>query len=153
MRTLLPVLYLLGQCALILTAGRRPDHAFGFRMFHESSTLTVNLLRYVDAPSGHGTTSIPVDGTGWLARDPSGTLHRFDWRDRVREPALSTFGVRFHASYGAAAQLSRLRAALDDVAAHLPGDAETRQLGLEIEVRKNGGPPEKVSFTADVVPR
>ncbi|WP_394843622.1 hypothetical protein LZC95_42055 [Pendulispora brunnea] len=141
-------LYLAGQLALILTAGDRSDNAFGFRMFHESSTLNVRLVRYIEAPSGHGTVAVPVEGTTWLAHDAAGVLHRFDWRDRVRESALSYFGATFHASYGANAQLARFQAALDDVASHTPYDAETRQLGLEIDVRKNGRDPVHVSLTS-----
>jgi hypothetical protein len=60
------------------------------------------------------------------------------WRDRVRERNLATFDREIHASYSAAAQVSRWEGALDDVAAHLDGDAETRGLRLELVVRKNG---------------
>jgi len=142
------VLYLAGQVALVVTSGSRPDHAFGFRMFSESSTLNAKLVRYVEAPSGHGTVGVPVDGTTWTARDARGVLHRFDWRDRVREPALTYFGGTIHASYGADAQLARFQAALDDVAAHIPQDAETQQLGIEVDVRKNGRQATHVSLTS-----
>ncbi|WP_394826011.1 hypothetical protein [Pendulispora albinea] len=146
LRTACAVLYVCTQVALIATAGGRPDHAFGFRMFSESSTLNAQLVRYVEAPSGHGTVKVAVDGTTWTARDASGVLHRFDWRDRIREPALGYFGATIHASYGAQAQLARFQAALDDVAAHISQDAETRQLGLEIDVRKNGREPAHVAL-------
>ena len=55
-----------------------------------------------------------------------------------------------HASYGAAAQVERLHAALDDVAAHVGGDFETSALVLVINISKNGHTPERVEFTAKV---
>jgi hypothetical protein len=127
-----------GQAALVVTAGARPDGAFGFRMFPESSTLSYRLFREVDAPSGHGTALVEAADGDWTARDAGGTPHRFSWRARVKEPGLSTFGVTMHASYGARAQLQRLEAALGDVAAHVPEDDETRALVLEVAVKKNG---------------
>ena len=151
-RTAFAALYLLGQVTLIVTAGRRPDNAFGFRMFNESSTLSAHLVREVESPSGHGNTTLDVHGTSWTARDGAGVLHRFDWRDRVREPALSYFEGTIHASYGADAQLARLQAALDDVASHIPQDAETRRLGVEVDVRKNGREPVHVSLRSHVRP-
>jgi hypothetical protein len=140
-RVVFALLWLGGQAALVLTAGRRADAAFGFRMFSESSTINVALARAVEAPSGYGTVTVPVTDGAWNARDESGTMHRIKWRDRVLEPALSTFDTTMHASYGVAAQLARLQAALDDVATHIPDDAETKQLFLDVTVRKNGREP------------
>jgi hypothetical protein len=140
-RVAFAALWLAGQAALVITAGRRADASFGFRMFSESSTIAVALSRVVEAPSGHGTVSAKVADGAWSARDRDGTLHRIRWRDRVLEPELGTFDVTMHASYGEAAQLERLRAALDDVATHTPEDAETRALVLDVTVRKNGGEP------------
>jgi hypothetical protein len=134
---------------LVVTAGARPDHAFGFRMFQESSTIHLHLAREVEAETGHGTRLVAVDGGSWIARDRTGTLHRFSWKDRVQEPALGAFDRTFHASYGADAQTERLRAALDDVAAHTLGpkdDAETRALVLEVTVRKNGREPKSITL-------
>jgi len=136
--------YVAAQVALIATAGGRPEHAFGFRMFSESSTVRLHLLRAVEAPSGHGTVLVDVRDGAWNAHDPSGAIHRFAWRDRVREPELGTFDVTMHAAYGAEAQLARLRAALADVARHVPEDAETRELVLNVTVRQNGKEPEVV---------
>jgi hypothetical protein len=133
--------YLATQCVLVATAGKRPDHAFGFRMFAESSTMRVELLREVDAPSGHGVIAIGASSGTWTARDRGGLVHRISWRDRVRDPLLSTFGTTIEASYGIAAQLARLQAALDDVATHTPDDDETRRLVADITVRKNGHEP------------
>jgi hypothetical protein len=49
--------WIAGQAALVLTAARRPDHAFGFRMFPEASTIEIHLSREtergsLDAPRG-----------------------------------------------------------------------------------------------------
>jgi hypothetical protein len=102
-------------------------------MFNESSTIEVGLFRGLK-----GGVEVPVaDGT-WVARDTSGQTRTFRWRDRVPQPALSTFDAPIHASYGADAQLARLRAALDDVAAHTADDVETVQLVLHVSVRRNG---------------
>jgi hypothetical protein len=136
------------QGTLIATAGTRPDGAFGFRMFSESSTLLVRLSREIDAPSGHGTVLLDVPDGVWTAKDAQGSPHRFSWGSRVKEPALSTFGTTIHASYGAAAQLQRLGAALDDVASHIPEDAETRALDLDVTVKKNGRPASVVRLVA-----
>lgn len=141
-------IWLAGQVALVLTAGRRSDAAFGFRMFSESSTVSFSLAREIDAPSGHGTVAVPVDDGRWLARDAKGNLHKFDWKDRVREPGLSFFDTTLHASYGVAAQIARLQAALDDVAAHVPEDAETRYLELDVTVRRNGRDARIVHLTS-----
>jgi hypothetical protein len=132
------VSWIAGQAALILTASRRADAAFGFRMFAESSTIAAHLSREVEAPSGHGTVDVPVRGGEWVAHDGRGEPRRFRWRDRVTSPNLSTFDATLHAAYSAAAQVERWHAALDDVAAHLPEDAETRGLKLELVVSKNG---------------
>lgn len=120
------------QLVAILTAGRRPDGVFGFRMFPESSTITVSLFREV------GGARLPVPDGTWTARDEDGRPRSFAWKDRVHRPELATFDVEMHASYGAAAQLARWQAALDDVAAHLSADRETRRLSLDVTVRRNG---------------
>jgi hypothetical protein len=136
-RLVFAALYLSGQAVLVLTADKRPDHVFGFRMFSESSTIRIDLAREVASPSGHGTVVVPVTAGAWTAHDREGTLHRFAWHDRVKDPTLGSVGVTVFASYGVAAQLARLAAALDDVAAHIPDDADTRRLVAEVTVRKN----------------
>lgn len=127
------------QLVLVLTASRRPDGAFGFRMFPESSTIRVSLFREL----GEGG-RVPASGGAWTARDAAGAPHAFAWRDRVKRPELATFDVEMHAAYGASAQLARWQAALDDVAAHLDMDAETRRLSLDVTVRRNGREPRLV---------
>jgi hypothetical protein len=124
------------QFALILTADRRPDGAFGFRMFSESSTIKLVLYREID----DGARVHVEDGT-WSARDAGGLTRRFSWFDRVKNPPMSFFDADVPASYGAAAQLSRLQLALDDVATHIPDDAETKRLLLDVTVKRNGREP------------
>ena len=130
------VAWVAGQAALVTTAGSRPDGAFGFRMFSESSTIEVRLFRETADGVRH-----EVEGGEWVARDEHGTPHRVTWSSLVREPNLAVFGVTMHASYGAAAQLQRWSLALDYVAHHIPEDVETRALELELTVRRNGRPP------------
>ena len=133
------------QIALILTAGRRADGAFGFRMFGESSTIRLSLYREVGGvgvgQAGDARGRLHVDGGAWTARDAGGMPRRFSWYDRVKRPEMGVFEREISASYGAAAQLARLQLALDDVAAHIPDDAETTRLLLDVTVRRNGGEP------------
>ena len=44
-RVVFAVVWLAAQAALIATAGLRPEHAFGFRMFSESTTAELHLYR------------------------------------------------------------------------------------------------------------
>jgi hypothetical protein len=144
------VLYLGVQTALIATAGSRADNAFGFRMFNESSSVEAHLFREVESPSGHGTVRVQVVDGKWRAKDDAGNLHTFSWYERVKSGAVASLDARQHASYGAGAQVERLHAALDDVAAHVVGDSETSALVLVISVSKNGHAPEPVEFVAKV---
>ncbi len=135
-RLVFAAVWIATQIALVLTAGSRPDGAFGFRMFSESSTLRLALYR--ELPGG---VRVHVDGGTWTAHDAGGMARRFSWYDRVKRPEMSVFDTEIHASYGAAAQLARLQIALDDVAAHVPEDAETQRLLLDVTVRRNGREP------------
>jgi len=124
----------------VLTSARRPEHAFGFQMFGESSAVRVSLLREIDAPSGHGTLLVPAPRGEWTVQ--AGDSRRLvAFHDRVKEPFLSTFDAFFDAPYGAAAEIARLQAALDDVDRHLDGDPETRRLVADVTVKKNGREP------------
>lgn len=127
--------WLAGQAALVLTAGQRADRIFGFRMFPEASTLEVHLAR--ETRDGER----PAPGGEWSARDASGQLRHFSWHDRVRDPVLSSLDARVFASYGAGTQLARLQRALDDVADHVPEDAETRKIVAHVTVWHNGRDP------------
>ena len=145
-RVAFAAVWIAGQGALVFTSGARPDHIFGFRMFPEASTLEIHLWR--DTASG------PVRALGgeWSASDESGQRRHFSWRDRVRDPTLAAVDARVFASYGVDAQLARLQRALDDVAIHIPEDAETLRLRAEVTVRKNGGAPAVTILSAPVIP-
>lgn len=126
------------QAGLVLTASCRPDGIFGFRMFPEASTLEFDLERVV------GGVPLGAPGGAWSARDATGQLRHFSWRDRVTDPVLSSPGTRVFAAYGADAQLARLQRALDDVASHEPEDAETQRFVARVRVWRNGRGPEAV---------
>jgi hypothetical protein len=127
--------WIAGQTALIVCAARRPDHAFGFRMFPEASTIEIRLSRVLRggverAPSGE-----------WSARDANGQLRHFSWHDRVHDPVIGSLDGRVFAAYGADTQLARLQHALDDVADHIPEDADTIRLRADVLVSRNGREP------------
>jgi hypothetical protein len=140
LRVVFAAFWIGGQAALVLTAGGRPDHIFGFRMFPEASTIEIHLWRDTGGGAARAARG------EWSARDATGQLRHFSWRDRVRDPILSSIDSRVFASYGVDAQLARLQRALDDVAEHVPEDAETRRLRAEVTVRRNGGEPTTVSL-------
>jgi hypothetical protein len=130
--------WIAGQAALIATSPLRPDHIFGFRMFPEASTIEVHLTREV------GGRVVRVAHGEWTALDRAGSTHEFSWHERVRDRVLTSLDSRVFASYGVDAQLARLKLALDDVADHIPEDAETSRLGAEVVVWKNGHEPANV---------
>lgn len=136
------------QAILVITADRRVDGAFGFRMFNESSSLELALYREIDGPEGKRL-RLHVDDGVWSARASDGTTHRVSWYDRVPMPYW-IFDQQMHASYGAATQLSRLTRALDDLANHVPAsdDAETHRFILDVMVRRNGREPELHQLTS-----
>ena len=132
--------WIVGQAALVSTAARRSDRIFGFRMFPEASTMQVHLARL----TAQGEQS--VAGGEWSAVDRTGQRRHFSWRDRVRDPVLSSLDTRVFAAYGAEAQLARLQRALDDVADHTPEDAETVRLVAHVTVWHNGRDPVAVAL-------
>ena len=132
LRILFAVAWIVVQLVLVATASRRADGAFGFRMFPEASTIEVALFREVDGKRVH------VEHGIWAARSSDGAVHRYSWYERV---PYWTFDVASSASYGAAAQLDRLQHALDDEAAHIDGDLETRRFVAEVVVRRNAHEP------------
>jgi hypothetical protein len=139
------------QAALVVTAGSRPEAAFGFRMFPEASTINVHLLRRVASASGNGTMLVDVSNGTWVAKASDGERRTTHWRDRVKVGALASFDRDLFASYGVDAQLARIQAALDDVAQHSPDDAETKRLLARVTVKKNGHTPTVVELQS--IPR
>ncbi|MCU0683441.1 MAG: hypothetical protein MUF34_14570 [Polyangiaceae bacterium] len=138
-RGLFALTFFATQLVLVATANGRPERAFGFQMFPESTMVSVRLFREVGRPGGP-TRRVHVEGGAWRARDAAGALRDFAWHDRVRFARISVFDEMVFASYGAAAYRYRLRAALEDVVRHLEGDAETRRLVAELSFRVNGRP-------------
>lgn len=130
------VVYLVAQAGLLITAPARPDGIFAFRMFNESSTISIQLLRRVRRNDG-SLAVIPTNGK-WEAIDASGVVHAVSWNDRVRDPILGTLGRPVHAAYGVDAQLFRLQRALDDVARNTPQDSEMKALLARVDVVRNG---------------
>jgi len=139
-RILFAFVWVSTQVGLVIIADRRPDGAFGFRMFSESSTIKIVLYREVVGEEGERKPIHVEDGV-WSARDAGGLKRRFAWTDRVRRRELALFDTEMSTKYGTSAQLARLEAALDDVATHTPDDADTRRFLLDVTVRKNGGEP------------
>jgi len=139
-RVFFAVAWLGVQGALVLTADRRIDAAFGFRMFAESSSIRMSLYREIVGQDGQRS-RVHVDDGVWSANDAGGLKRRFAWSDRVRRYELARFDTETSAKYGAHATLARLQAALDDIATHTPDDADTRRFLLDVTVRRNGREP------------
>ncbi len=112
--------WLVLQAALIATAEQRPEHAFAFRMFSESTTAVLHLSRrtfdgdVVSCPTG-----------SWWTRTANGARLSLSMRDYIDAPELSFYDTRVPASYGRAAELARLKLALDDVIGRLGDDDRT----------------------------
>jgi hypothetical protein len=135
-RILFAAAWIAVQLTLIVTAGHRYDSAFGFRMFPESSVMTLALYREVEGPNGTRERVHVSDGI-WGAKNADGRVHRFSWYDRVPAP-FWVFDREMTASYGASTQLTRLQLALDDVATHVNDDAETLRFDLDVTMKRNG---------------
>lgn len=131
-RVVFAVLWIGGQVVLIATSKGRVDGAFGFRGDVETGTLSVRLVREVNGARAE------VVGGEWSARDASGELHKLAWSDRVKDPRLA---IGAHVSTNVEADLARLRRALDDVAAHVEGDSETRSFELHVTFTVNDSEP------------
>jgi hypothetical protein len=146
-RALFAGAFLLGQIALIAFAQRAPDHVFGFQMFNASSELKITLYRQIHM---YGKPyRLSVQHAAWQARDKNKVTHAFRWNDRVHDGVLGQLDTFVHASYGLDAQLFRLQFALNDVAAHIPDDAETDALVAVVETVKNGRERATVELTAE----
>lgn len=133
------------QGALVLTAGARPEHAFGFRMFSEASTLSYSLFRVVRGPDGRLHEEKCENGRYSIARPGQDRLF-FDWHDWVKTTGLGTFDREIFASYGVDAQLSRLEAAVASFATQVPADHETVRFVIRGQSSRNGGARQPFSF-------
>ena len=143
-RVAFAALYVAVMAAVIVSAQFRPDHVFGFQMFNQSSKIEIHLARKVRGKKK----PVPVVDGVWEARDRHGAVHAFSWHDRVKDDVLGVLERRIHARYGLEGQLFRLQLALEDVASHIPDDAETTALLASVDTIKNGRPAGVVKFEA-----
>ncbi len=132
------------QATLIATSGARPEHAFGFRMFGEASYLQYTLSRVVR--DGDRLHEVACPNGQYVASGRS-----FDWHTWVRQTGLGTFDRKLFASYGIAAQLARLEAAVHSFAEHVPGDRQTLRFVLSGWTQRNGGPELPFRFESQPV--
>ncbi|HEX8953072.1 MAG TPA: hypothetical protein VF945_14555 [Polyangia bacterium] len=127
--------WLAAQAALIATADRRPEHSFGFRMFSESTTDVLHLWRRTFDGE-----LVSCDSGAWWTRTSRGARLRLSMRDYIDAPELSFYDVRMPASYGRAAELARLRSALDYVIGRLgDDDRTTAQFVVDVALRSGAG--------------
>jgi hypothetical protein len=115
-----------------------PDHVLGFQMFNESSRMRVELFREVERKGRR--VLVPVPDGVWRAPDRRGKPHAYAWQERIRYYPLRELGREVPAKYGLSAQLFRLQAALDDMAAHIPEDVRTKALVAVVDAKRNGRP-------------
>ena len=132
------VVWLAAQAALIATGDLRPEHAFAFRMFSESTTAVLHLQRRT------------FDGELCLRKGAGGRAARralyLSMRDYIDAPELSLFDARMPAAYGRAAELARLRAALDYVLGRLgDDDRTTAQFVVDVALRSGAGAESRVT--------
>jgi hypothetical protein len=134
------------MACVIAWGAKAPDHAFGFQMFNEASSITISLERRVRR--GKARVLVPAPGGVWRARGRDGTARTFRWNDHVKDNVLGRLEDRRHASYGLEGQLFRLKKALAYVLEHIPDDAETEALVAVVDASKNGRPLERIRLTA-----
>jgi hypothetical protein len=128
--------YLIVQLAISSWALQSPDFVFGFQMFNASSDMKISLYRRVSYKGR--ARLIAIRNGAWQAKDAEGRTHEFHWQERVRDGVLGTLDTYVHASYGLDAQLFRLQYALQDVARHVPDDAQTEAFVALVDTVKNG---------------
>jgi hypothetical protein len=129
------------EFVLIATAGLRSDRSYGFRMFPESSSITVHISRRL----ADGTV-VPVDNGRWQAGDCAGESHAIVWGKMVRFPAPARLDGPVGAPYGVESEIHRTKDALAWVLDHIPDDCETVGLTARIEARRNGRDPDESSL-------
>lgn len=132
LRSAFAAVYLAIQALLIVTAGGRVSHSFGFRMFEESASIEVHVERVLD-----GNVHKPL-ADEWLAHDCSGAPHVLRWKDLVRFPAPRWLDTGIAQPYGVDTGVAIARAAIGFVATHTPDDCETRAFVATIKRVRNG---------------
>jgi len=142
-RTVACALFFGGEALLVATAGLRSDRSYGFRMFPESSSITVHVSRRL----ADGTL-VPIEKNRWQARDCAGTAHPYLWGQMIRSTAPWRLDAPVAAPYGVESELHRTQDALRWVLDHTPDDCETRALVAHVEARRNGRPPTDVDLEA-----
>jgi hypothetical protein len=135
------------EAILIATAPMRSDRSYGFRMFPESSTITLHVSRRM----GDGSL-VPIEKGKWEAHDCRGEGHAFVWGKMVRSPAPWRLDAVVGAPYGVESEVHRARDALRWVADHTPDDCETRALVASIDARKNGRVQDRIDFEVSRAP-
>jgi hypothetical protein len=142
-RVAFTLVFLASEAVFIATAGARADRSYGFRMFPESSSVSVHLRRRLKDGS-----VVPLDAAGrWEARDCKGVAHAFAWASYVRPPAPWRLDANIAAPYGVEASLEQVRGALAYVSARAADDCQTTAFVADVTMRKNGGDP--VTVTAE----
>ena len=135
------VAWLAAQAALIATGDLRPEHAFAFRMFSESTTAVLHLQRRTFDGE-----LVSCDNGRWWTRTSRGARLYLSMRDYIDAPELSFYDVRVPAAYGRAAELARLRAALDYVLGRLgDDDRTTAQFVVDVALRSGAGTQSRVT--------
>jgi cation diffusion facilitator CzcD-associated flavoprotein CzcO len=139
-RVVFAATWLAAQAALVATAERRPEHAFAFRMFSESTTVVLHLSRRTFDGD-----LVSCDNGGWWTRSARGARLHLSMRDYIDAPELSFYDVRMPASYGRAAELARLEAALDYVIGRLgDDDRTTAAFVVDVALRSGAGANSRV---------
>lgn len=139
-RVAFAVAWLAAQGVLIATADLRPEHAFGFRMFSESTTDVLHLWRRTFDGD-----LVSCDNGAWWTRSSRGARLYLSMRDYIDAPELSFYDIRMPASYGRAAELARLKAALDYVIGRLgDDDRTTAQFVVDVTLRSGAGVESRV---------
>jgi hypothetical protein len=145
-RVVLAALWIGAQLALVGTSRGRVDGAYGYRALPSSTTVTLSLSREIAMPEG--VVLAPAPGGEWTVRGEAGEPRRVAWRERVRDPVLSTLDVPVRTTDSEATILARVQAALDDFARHVPGDKETVALVASVTLRANGREPREVRLAS-----
>lgn len=135
--------YVTLMLVVVVTGQQRPDHAFGFQMFNESSNMNIHLYRRV-----RGSHRLEPLRDGVLRERTRHGVEVVRWGDRVRDPVLGVLERPVHAKYGLAGQLYRLEFALDEFASRVPRGGTTTGIVAIVLAEHNGRPPHEVRLEA-----